>query len=86
MCAENVATREPPNVLDDPVVNGSADREDGPWWAAHSLITYIRGIAKPIWIAQQYQDEQTGPRGGVVLWQNIRTEAARAHERSACDE
>jgi len=71
VCAENIATREPPNALDDPIVNGTADREDGPWWATHSLITNIRGITKPIWIAQQYQDEQTGPRGGVVLWQNI---------------
>jgi len=73
VCAENIATREPPNALDDPILNGTADRDDGPWWAAHSLITYIRGITKPIWIAQQYQDEQTGPRGGVVLWQNIPT-------------
>jgi putative CocE/NonD family hydrolase len=71
VCAENIATREPPNAVDDPIVNGTADREDGPWWAAHSLITNIRGITKPIWIAQQYQDEQTGPRGGVVLWQSI---------------
>ena len=41
------------------------------WWASHSLITYIRGIRVPIHIDQQYQDEQTGPRGGVVLWQRI---------------
>jgi predicted acyl esterase len=70
-CARNIATRPPPNVLDDPVVNGAAAREDGPWWQTHSLVTYIDGITKPIWIAQQYQDEQTGPRGGVVLWEKI---------------
>ena len=71
VCAENIATRPAPNALDDPVVNGAADREDGVWWASHSLITYIAGIQRPTWIAQQYQDEQTGPRGGVELWQHI---------------
>lgn len=70
-CAENIATRPPPNALDDPIVNGTASREDGVWWQAHSMITYISGITKPIHITQQYQDEQTGPRGGVVLWQHI---------------
>jgi predicted acyl esterase len=70
-CAQNVATRPPPSALDDPIANGAANREDGVWWAAHSLITYIAGITKPIHIDQQYQDEQTGPRGGAVLWQRI---------------
>jgi len=70
-CARNIATRPAPNLLDDPVLNGAVGREDGPWWQAHSLVTYVEGITKPIWIAQQYQDEQTGPRGGVVLWQRI---------------
>jgi predicted acyl esterase len=70
-CAQNIATRPPPNVLDDPILNGAVGREDGTWWQAHSLITGVGGIAKPIQIIQQYQDEQTGPRGGVVLWQHI---------------
>jgi putative CocE/NonD family hydrolase len=70
-CAENIATRPPPDVLDDPILNGTVTREDGTWWQAHSLITYVRGISKPIHITQQYQDEQTGPRGGPVLWQHI---------------
>src|SRR5205823_11931733 len=52
-CASNVASREAPVVTDDPVVNGAVDREDGVWWAAHSLITYIGGITKPIHITQQ---------------------------------
>lgn len=71
VCAADIATRPAPNALDDPFINGLASREDSTWWAAHSLITYIAGITKPIHITQQYQDEQTGPRGGTVLWQHI---------------
>lgn len=69
-CAANVATRPARDVVNDPVVEG-LNHEDSTWWGAKALRTYIRGITKPIHITQQYQDEQTGPRGGHVLWQNI---------------
>jgi predicted acyl esterase len=70
-CAQNIAARPAPNVLDDPILNGAVGREDSVWWAAHSLITGISGINRPIHVIHQYQDEQTGPRGGPVLWQNL---------------
>jgi uncharacterized protein len=37
----------------------------------NALMTHINGIKVPIQLGQQYQDEQTGPRGGHVLWENI---------------
>jgi len=70
-CAENIATRPAPNVLDDPILNGATGREYDTWWASHSLITNLGAIAVPTHIIQQYQDEQTGPRGGVMLWQHL---------------
>lgn len=70
-CATNVAMRPPPDVADDPVVNGTATRDDGVWWAAHSLATFESGLRAPTMITQQYQDEQTGPQGGYLLWRRI---------------
>ncbi len=41
------------------------------WAIRSSLLAHIKGIRVPIQLGQQYQDEQTGPRGGHVLWENI---------------
>lgn len=41
------------------------------WAITHSLDQVEKGIDAPIQINQQYQDEQTGPRGGYILWQNV---------------
>ncbi|HZU61420.1 MAG TPA: CocE/NonD family hydrolase [Solirubrobacteraceae bacterium] len=41
------------------------------WAIQHSLFRVESGLRAPIQINQQYQDEQTGPRGGYILWQNI---------------
>jgi predicted acyl esterase len=41
------------------------------WAIAHSLDRVERGLNAPIQINQQYQDEQTGPRGGYLLWQHV---------------
>lgn len=41
------------------------------WSIQHALIRQLDGLKVPIQIGQQYQDEQTGPRGGHVLWQAI---------------
>jgi len=41
------------------------------WAISHSLFLHIKAVNRPVWIAQQYQDEQTGPRGGPMLWQEI---------------
>jgi hypothetical protein len=41
------------------------------WAIRNALMTHIADIKAPIQLGQQYQDEQTGPRGGHVLWENI---------------
>jgi predicted acyl esterase len=41
------------------------------WTIMHSLSQVERGLDAPIQINQQYQDEQTGPRGGYILWQHV---------------
>lgn len=76
-CATALAGRQAPAVLDDPALNGATGREDGVWWQAHSLIGGIAGIRKPIHVIQTYQDEQTGPRGGVSLWRHVATDVPK---------
>lgn len=71
-CIANQAGRVPPDVADNPILNGVLSLgEDGQWWASHSTITYIDAINVPIHIVQSYQDEQTGPRGSNLLWQRL---------------
>jgi uncharacterized protein len=70
-CAENIAGRPAPVLLDDPVLQGLTSPEDDGWWASRALIERIEGIRAPIHITQQYQDEQTGARGGPNLWENV---------------
>lgn len=70
-CAANIASRPPREPLDDPIAQGLTSQQDETWWAVRSTLSYIHGIRKPIHITQQYQDEQTGPRGGHVLFENI---------------
>ena len=71
-CLANQLGRVPPDVADNPILNGVlALGEDSQWFASHSTITYIKGIDVPIHIVQSYQDEQTGPRGSNLLWQRL---------------
>jgi predicted acyl esterase len=43
----------------------------GSWAISHSLYQVEAGLNAPIQINQQFQDEQTGPRGGYILWQHV---------------
>jgi predicted acyl esterase len=64
-------------ILDNPILNGFADMAYGPWWAAHSLDTYESYLGftdAPVHMEQQYQDEQTGPRGGARLFEELEAE------------
>ncbi|MGH2760466.1 MAG: CocE/NonD family hydrolase, partial [Actinomycetota bacterium] len=76
-CASNLAMRPTHahetlnSVLENPIVHGGTSLEDGSWWRLRSTVTWINGIRKPIHITQQFQDEQTGPRGGHVLFQRL---------------
>lgn len=76
-CAANIASRpthvhETVNsVIENPIVNGGTSLDDSNWFRLRSTVTWIEGITKPIHITQQFQDEQTGPRGGHVLFERI---------------
>lgn len=76
-CAANVATRPTDahgtlnSVVENPIVNGATSLEDSSWFKLRSTVTWVDGITKPIHITQQFQDEQTGPRGGHVLFERI---------------
>jgi predicted acyl esterase len=49
------------------------NREAGPdtWAIQAALGSHAHRLNAPIQLGQQYQDEQTGPRGGHVLWERI---------------
>src|SRR5437016_11447279 len=74
-CAQNYAQHQgsdaapPPTLVAD--TYGSPFATADSWAIQRALLTHIGGINVPIQLGQQYQDEQTGPRGGHVLWQNI---------------
>lgn len=76
-CAANVATRPTDvygtgnSVTQNPILHGASSFEDSDWFRQHSTATWVSGITKPIHITQQFQDEQTGPRGGHVLFERI---------------
>jgi len=68
-CAENMSTRSR-TVLNDPVVQGTTDTDNG-WWQVRALMNYAERIEVPIHIAGAYQDEQTGPRGPYHLFEEV---------------
>jgi len=74
-CLENYldhqgsSTAPPPQSLLD--TYGSREATPESWPIQAGLMNHIADIKAPIQLGQQYQDEQTGPRGGHVLWENI---------------
>lgn len=56
----------------DTYPNVFADPEQ--WMVKNGLVNKTPGVQVPIQIGQQYQDEQTGPRGANVLWEHINAE------------
>jgi putative CocE/NonD family hydrolase len=75
-CAANIGTRtaSPGTVNglpDNPIVQGLTSPEDDTWYTIRSTSHYIDKINKPILLTQQWQDEQTGPRGSNVLWERL---------------
>jgi putative CocE/NonD family hydrolase len=45
--------------------------DDEQWMITNGLVAQTPGVQVPIQMGQQYQDEQTGPRGANVLWEHI---------------
>jgi putative CocE/NonD family hydrolase len=73
-CRENWADHagthwaNPVNLLD---TYGNREAKPESWAIQRGLMTHVANINVPIQLGQQYQDEQTGPRGGHVLWEHI---------------
>ncbi|MCA1831946.1 MAG: hypothetical protein LC750_04270, partial [Actinobacteria bacterium] len=78
-CQQNYASHQTTDLVPSPQIfldtYGSPFTKDATgsdvWAIKQSLLAHINGIKAPIQLGQQYQDEQTGPRGGHVLWQNL---------------
>ena len=74
-CRKNFAEHQgsdyvpPPDLAVGAYVEMQAREES--WSIQRSLMRRIGGLRVPIQIGQQYQDEQTGPRGGHVLFDNV---------------
>lgn len=71
ICAQNVALREPGHPADEPTTAMYTRREDDTMYQVRSPITYADRIEAPIYIAQAWQDEQTGPRGGTTMFNAV---------------
>lgn len=71
ICAQNVALREPANPADQPTLAMYSRRRDDTMYQVRSPVTYAERINAPIYIAQAWQDEQTGPRGGTVMFNAV---------------
>src|SRR5207248_540652 len=74
-CAQNYAQHQGSDAVPPPTLAagtyGSPFATPDSWAIQHALLTHIGGIKVPIQLGQQYQDEQTGPRRGHVLCENI---------------
>lgn len=73
-CLENYADHQGTSAFSakgllDTYPNREATEDS--WAIQAGLMNHIDGIKAPIQMGQQYQDEQTGPRGGHVLWEHI---------------
>lgn len=73
-CRENYADHQGSNLVPlqgalDTYPNVFADPNQ--WMIKNGLVAQTPGVRVPVQIGQQYQDEQTGPRGANVLWEHI---------------
>jgi hypothetical protein len=74
-CLQNYLTHQGSDALPGAAIfldtYGSPFATPDSWAIRNALLSHIDGIKVPIQLGQQYQDEQTGPRGGHVLWENL---------------
>jgi putative CocE/NonD family hydrolase len=68
--AEHAGTHvfNPANLVD---TYGNREATPDSWAIQRGLMRKVADIRVPIQLGQQYQDEQTGPRGGHVLWEHL---------------
>jgi len=70
ICMQNITTRGQHNPTHEEAT-WYAHRTDDALWRSRSLITYAEKVEVPTYIANAWQDEQTGPRGGPELFDAI---------------
>lgn len=76
ICAQNAADREPTRPEDQGTAELYSRRRDGLTYHARELLTYAEDIEVPTYIGHAWQDEQTGPRGGPVMFNAISPDPA----------
>ena len=73
-CQQNYLSHEGTDALNTEAliaIYSQMQATSNSWAEQRSLINKINGIKAPIQLGQQYQDEQTGPRGGYILFNHI---------------
>ena len=73
-CRQNYSTHQATDALNTEAliaIYSQMQATSDSWAEQRSLINHINGIKAPIQLGQQYQDEQTGPRGGYILFNHI---------------
>ncbi len=70
LCTQNIAARPVSDPFADARLHMMRGTDDA-WYRGHSLITHAAKIRAPISISHAWQDEQTGPRGGPVLFEAL---------------
>ncbi len=75
ICAQNVATRDAPYPTNHAGVGMYTLRTDDPQYRSRSPAEVAAKINVPIIVGQSFQDEQTGPRGGLTVWPELQAAA-----------
>lgn len=70
ICAQNTATREPTGPFDNEVT-WYTRRTDDNNWRSRSPVEYADRIEVPTYVSHAWQDEQTGPRGGIEVFEKL---------------
>jgi putative CocE/NonD family hydrolase len=69
-CAANQAQHNDLDIANT-LAQMNAYTTDGPFWRSLSLYPLMKKIVAPVHLTQGWQDDATGPRGVVHLWQLI---------------
>ncbi len=71
ICLSNVADRDPQYPTDHAGFGMYTRRVDDPSYRVRSPVEFVDQINVPIVLGQSFQDEQTGPRGGLTVWPHL---------------
>ena len=79
ICAQNLLNRPPAYPADNPLLALLTRTVDDPEYHSRSLLTFADHIKVPTFISHAWQDEQTGPRGGVMMFNAIHPDPVQVH-------